>query len=139
MQMIDMDPDTFIKRYPGQLSGGQKQRVSIARALAAAPELIICDEVTSALDQIVAEGILKLLDRIRSELGTAFMYITHDLDTVRALADDVAVMHQGKLVRYGPREKVLTPPFDDYTELLLSSVPEMRCGWLEDVLEARSI
>jgi peptide/nickel transport system ATP-binding protein len=138
MQMIDMDPDTFIKRYPGQLSGGQKQRVSIARALAAAPELIICDEVTSALDQIVAEGILKLLDRIQNELGTSFMYITHDLDTVRALADDVAVMHQGKLVRYGPREKVLTPPFDDYTELLLSSVPEMRCGWLEDVLETRS-
>ncbi len=61
----------------------------------------------------------------------------HDLDTVRALADDVAVMHQGKLVRYGPREKVLTPPFDDYTELLLSSVPEMRCGWLEEVLETR--
>ncbi|MCW3782101.1 ABC transporter ATP-binding protein [Defluviimonas salinarum] len=137
LDLIGMEPGTFLHRYPGELSGGQKQRVSIARALAAKPELIVCDEVTSALDQIVAEGILKLLDQIQTELGTAFMYITHDLDTVRAIADDVAVMHRGKLVRYGPKEKVLTPPFDPYTELLLSSVPEMRCGWLDDVIESR--
>lgn len=137
LSLIGMEPDTFLDRHPGELSGGQKQRVSIARALAAEPELIVCDEVTSALDQIVAEGILKLLDRIQTELGTAFMYITHDLDTVRAIADDVAVMHRGRLVRYGPKEKVLAPPFDDYTELLLSSVPEMRCGWLEEVLASR--
>lgn len=135
--MIGLEPGTFENRYPRELSGGQKQRVSIARALAAEPQLIVCDEVTSALDQIVAEGILKLLDRIQSELGTSFMYITHDLDTVRALADDVAVMLRGKVVRYGPRDQVLAPPFDRYTDLLLSSVPEMRCGWLEEVTAAR--
>jgi len=127
----------FIDRYPAELSGGQKQRVCIARALAAKPNLIICDEVTSALDPLVADGILKLLLKLQAEEHVAFLFITHDLATVRAIADSIAVMYQGEVVRYGPKSEVLSPPFDAYTDLLLSSVPEMKLGWLEDVIEHR--
>lgn len=127
----------FIDRYPAELSGGQKQRVCIARALAAKPKLIICDEVTSALDPLVADGILKLLLNLQAQEGVAYLFITHDLATVRAIADRIAVMYRGQVVRYGGKTDVLTPPFDDYTDLLLSSVPEMRLGWLEAVLEHR--
>ncbi len=127
----------FIDRYPAELSGGQKQRVCIARALAAQPRLIICDEVTSALDPLVADGILKLLLRLQEREQVAYLFISHDLATVKAIADSIAVMYQGELVRYGPKSKVLSPPFDDYTDLLLSSVPEMEIGWLEKVLATR--
>ena len=129
--------DGFIDRYPAELSGGQKQRVCIARALAAKPKLIICDEVTSALDPLVADGILKLLLNLQKIEDVAYLFITHDLATVRAIADSIAVMYQGKVVRYGPKSQVLAPPFDDYTDLLLSSVPEMKLGWLEEVLDHR--
>ncbi|MFP3544326.1 ABC transporter ATP-binding protein [Rhizobium sp. SIMBA_035] len=127
----------FIDRYPAELSGGQKQRVAIARALAAKPELILCDEPTSALDPLVAEGILKLLLRLQEEEQLSYIFITHDIAIVRAIADSVAVMHGGKLVRFGPKSKALSPPFDDYTDLLLKSVPEMEIGWLERVLATR--
>lgn len=127
----------FADRYPAELSGGQKQRVCIARALAAKPKLIICDEVTSALDPLVADGILKLLLNLQAEEGVAYLFITHDLATVRAIADRIAVMFKGQVQRYGPKSDVLAPPFDAYTDLLLSSVPEMRLGWLEQVLESR--
>ncbi|WP_127900154.1 ABC transporter ATP-binding protein [Solirhodobacter olei] len=127
----------FIDRYPAELSGGQKQRVCIARALAAKPKLIICDEVTSALDPLVADGILKLLQELQKVEGVAYLFITHDLATVKAIADSIAVMYRGEVVRYGPKSQVLSPPFDDYTDLLLSSVPEMRLGWLEEVLAHR--
>ncbi|MEM8579569.1 MAG: ATP-binding cassette domain-containing protein, partial [Pseudomonadota bacterium] len=129
----------FIDRYPAELSGGQKQRVCIARALAAKPKLIICDEVTSALDPLVADGILKLLLELQKIEDVAYLFITHDLATVRAIADSIAVMYQGRVVRYGPKSEVLSPPFDDYTDLLLSSVPEMRLGWLEEVIENRKM
>ncbi len=129
----------FIDRYPAELSGGQKQRVCIARALAAKPKLIICDEVTSALDPLVADGILKLLLNLQKIEDVAYLFITHDLATVKAIADSIAVMYQGKVVRYGPKSEVLAPPFDDYTDLLLSSVPEMRLGWLEDVIANRKM
>ncbi len=129
----------FIDRYPAELSGGQKQRVCIARSLAAKPKLIICDEVTSALDPLVADGILKLLLRLQKSEDVAYLFITHDLATVKAIADSIAVMFQGKLVRYGPKSEVLAPPFDDYTDLLLSSVPEMKIGWLEEVLAGRKM
>ncbi|RFB83767.1 ABC transporter [Rhizobium leguminosarum bv. trifolii] len=127
----------FIDRYPAELSGGQKQRVAIARALAAKPELILCDEPTSALDPLVAEGILKLLLRLQQEEQLSYIFITHDIAIVRAIADSVAVMHRGKLVRFGPKSTALSPPFDDYTDLLLKSVPEMEIGWLERVLATR--
>jgi peptide/nickel transport system ATP-binding protein len=129
----------YIDRYPAELSGGQKQRVCIARALAAKPKLIICDEVTSALDPLVADGILKLLLNLQAEAHVAYLFITHDLATVKAIADRIAVMYRGQVVRYGSKTDVLTPPFDDYTDLLLSSVPEMRLGWLEEVLEHRKM
>ena len=127
----------YIDRYPAELSGGQKQRVCIARALAAKPKLIICDEPTSALDPLVADGILKLLLNLQKIEGVAYLYITHDLATVKAIADSIAVMYQGKIVRYGPKSEVLTPPFDDYTDLLLASMPEMQIGWLESAISRR--
>ena len=129
----------FKDRYPAELSGGQKQRVCIARALAAKPKVIICDEVTSALDPLVAEDILKLLHNLQKREQVAYLFITHDLATVRAIADSIAVMYQGRVVRYGTKAEVLSPPFDDYTDLLLSSVPEMRLGWLEEVVEHRKM
>lgn len=129
----------FAARYPAELSGGQKQRICIARALAANPKLIICDEVTSALDPLVADGILKLLLNLQAEAGVAYLFITHDLATVKAIADKIAVMYKGAVVRYGQKSDVLTPPFDDYTDLLLSSVPEMELGWLEGVIAHRKM
>ena len=136
LEQIEMGKG-FVDRYPAELSGGQKQRVAIARALAAKPELILCDEPTSALDPLVAEGILKLLLRLQKEEQLSYVFITHDIAIVRAIADSVAVMHRGKLVRFGPKSKALSPPFDDYTDLLLKSVPEMEIGWLERVLATR--
>lgn len=135
---IEMGPE-FASRYPAELSGGQKQRVCLARALAAKPSLIICDEVTSALDPLVADGILKLLLELQSIENVAYLFITHDIATVRAIADSIAVMHQGKVVRYGTKSKVLNPPYDDYTQQLLSSVPEMDVGWLDRAIAARSV
>jgi len=131
--------EQFIDRYPAELSGGQKQRVCIARSLAAKPKMIICDEVTSALDPLVADGILKLLLDLQKIEDVAYLFITHDLATVRAISDSIAVMYQGRVVRYGPKSHVLSPPFDDYTDLLLSSVPEMHLGWLEEVVAHRKM
>jgi len=130
-------PLDYVDRYPGQLSGGEKQRVCIARALAANPDLIICDEVTSALDQLVAEGILELLQNLQNELGVSYLFITHDLATVRAIADHIVVMYQGQIVEQGLKEQILTPPHAPYTELLLSSVPEMDPDWLDILVERR--
>ena len=137
LSLIELEPDVFIDRFPDELSGGQKQRISIARALAAEPEFIICDEVTSALDQLVAEGILRLLDRLQREFDLAYMFITHDLATVRAIADNVVVMLQGEIVEQGRKDEVFTPPHHEYTELLLSSVPEMDPDWLNDLIAYR--
>ena len=139
LDLIELDPAKFYNRYPPELSGGQKQRIGIARALAAEPEFIICDEVTSALDQLVAEGILRLLDRLQHDLGLAYMFITHDLATVRAIADEVVVMQQGKVVEQGPKDEMFQPPHHPYTDLLLSSVPEMDPNWLTALLEERGV
>lgn len=138
LALIELEPDKYIDRLPGELSGGQKQRIGIARALAAEPALIICDEVTSALDQIVQEGILKLLDRLQTELGLAYMFITHDLATVKAIADEVVVMQQGKVIEKGPKAEMFLPPHEPYTDLLLSSVPEMDPDWLTRLLASRA-
>ncbi len=126
----------FANRYPAELSGGEKQRICIARALAAKPKLIICDEVTSALDPLVAEGILNLLCRLQDEAKIAYLFITHDLNTVRSIADQIMVMHKGNVVRYGTKSAVLSPPFDAYTEMLMSSVPQMNEGWLDEKIRA---
>ena len=135
--MIELD-ETYLNRYPFELSGGQKQRICIARALAANPELIICDEVTSALDQIIQEGILKLLQKLQKELGITYIFITHDIATVKAISDQIVVMHQGKIVEQGMKSQILNPPYPEYTELLLSSVPEMDPKWLTNLLIKRS-
>ncbi len=135
LELIELD-DSFMDRLPGELSGGQKQRICIARALAAEPDLIICDEVTSALDQIVQEGILKLLMRLQERLGVSYIFITHDIATVRAIADEVVVMYQGRVVEQGLKEDIFNPPHPEYTELLLASVPKMEIGWLDKTLDA---
>ncbi len=137
LDAIGLEPDKFINRLPSELSGGQKQRVGIARALAAKPKLVICDEVTSALDQLVAEGILRLLADLQKQYHLAYMFITHDISTVEAIADDVVVMRYGQIVEQGPKAQVLSPPHDDYTQLLLSSVPQMDPGWLDETISNR--
>ncbi len=138
LHLIELEPDQYIDRLPSELSGGQKQRIGIARALAAEPRFIICDEVTSALDQIVAEGILRLLGKVQDEFDLAYMFITHDLATVKAIADEVVVMQNGRVVEQGSKDEMFKPPHDPYTELLLSSVPEMDPDWLTRLLEERA-
>ncbi|MBA7673611.1 Oligopeptide transport ATP-binding protein OppF [subsurface metagenome] len=136
LEMTEL-PEEFVDRYPPELSGGEKQRICIARALAANPDLIICDEVTSALDQLVAEEILKLLQNLQNELGVSYLFITHDLATVKAISDEIVVMLEGRIVEQGEKWEILTPPHHEYTELLLSSVPEMDPDWLDNLLEER--
>ncbi|MNE20103.1 Oligopeptide transport ATP-binding protein OppF [compost metagenome] len=137
MELTEL-PKSLLERYPAELSGGQKQRVCIARALAARPKLLLCDEPTSALDPLVAEGVLDLLRRLQSETETSYLFITHDLAIVRAIADKIAVMHRGSVVRYGVKTDVLAPPYDDYTARLLASVPQTKPGWLDDIIAQRA-
>ncbi|TDT73259.1 peptide/nickel transport system ATP-binding protein [Litoreibacter halocynthiae] len=136
---IELEPTEYFNRLPSELSGGQKQRIGIARALAAEPQFIICDEVTSALDQLVAEGILRLLAKLQDELGLSYMFITHDLATVRSIADEVVVMKDGEVVEQGPKKEMFKPPHHAYTDLLLSSVPEMDPDWLTNLLQERGV
>ena len=139
LEQIELEPLEYYHRLPSELSGGQKQRIGIARALAAEPRFIICDEVTSALDQLVAEGILRLLARLQDELSLSYMFITHDLATVKAIADEVVVMKDGHVVEQGPKDEMFSPPHHAYTELLLSSVPEMDPDWLSNLLAERGV
>ncbi len=139
LEEIELEPSQYFHRLPSELSGGQKQRIGIARALAAEPKFIICDEVTSALDQLVAEGILKLLAKLQDSLGLSYMFITHDLATVKSIADEVVVMKDGRVVEHGPKDEMFRPPHHPYTDLLLSSVPEMDPDWLTNLLAERGI
>ncbi len=136
LEMIELD-ETFYDRLPSEMSGGQKQRICIARALAAEPEVIICDEVTSALDQIVQEGILKLLMKLQEKHGITYLFITHDIATVEAISDEIVVMYMGEVVEQGIKDEIMTAPYPAYTELLLSSVPEMDPDWLTNLAENR--
>jgi peptide/nickel transport system ATP-binding protein len=138
LEMVEL-PQDYINRLPRELSGGEKQRVCIARALAAEPKVIICDEVTSALDQLIGKQILDMLQNLQTKMDMTYIYITHDLDTVRVIADDVAVMHLGKVVEVGNKETIFTPPHHEYTELLLSSVPQMDPDWIDEVMAERGI
>ncbi len=136
LEQIELS-ETYINRLPDELSGGEKQRICIARALAAEPELIICDEVTSALDTIVAKAILDLLQRLQYELQLTYLFISHDIDTVASIADRVVVLYAGRVAEQGSKSAVFQPPFHPYTRLLLSSVPEMELGWLEKTLSTQ--
>lgn len=139
LNILELEPNQYIDRLPSELSGGQKQRIGIGRALAAEPKFIICDEVTSALDQLVAEGILRTLAKLQDEFNLAYMFITHDLATVKSIADEVVVMKEGRVVEAGPKDAMFKPPHHAYTDLLLSSVPEMDPDWLDDLLEERGV
>ncbi len=138
LRMVEL-PVEFESRYPSELSGGQKQRVNLARALAANPEIMLCDEVTSALDSIVSSNVIKLLQKLRDQTGVSFVFISHDLSTVGSFADEIVVLYAGRVVEQGPVDEVLAPPYHPYTRLLISSVPELRVGWLEDTMQKREM
>lgn len=131
LEMVNLPPD-YAKRLPSHLSGGEKQRVNLARALAADPDVLICDEITSALDTVVAASIIQLIEDLRDRLSLAIVFISHDMATVASLADEVIVLQNGQVVESGPTHQVLTAPGSAYTRLLVRSVPELRKGWLEE-------
>ena len=133
LEMVEL-PLAFADRYPHELSGGQKQRVNLARALAADPEVVLCDEVTSALDTIVGANVIELLKGLRKKTGVSYVFISHDLSTVASFADEIVVLYAGRVAEQGPTDQVLSPPYHPYTRLLVSSVPEARVGWLEDTM-----
>ena len=124
-------------RLPSEFSGGQKQGICIARALAAEPDFIICDEVTSALEQIVQKGILKLLMRLQKDLNLTHLFIKHNILIVKAIADQVLVTSLGEVVEQGAKDEIFSPPYLPYTDLLLSSVPEMDPEWLMNLNSGR--
>jgi peptide/nickel transport system ATP-binding protein len=136
LEMVGLEPD-FAGRYPSELSGGQRQRVSIARAFGAEPDIILCDEVLSSLDTVVAARVLDLMKELRERHNVAYLFISHDLSTVASIADRVAVMYAGRVVDVGPTKEVFAPPHHPYTQLLINSVPALRQGWLEDVIATR--
>ncbi|KXU84511.1 ABC transporter [Paraburkholderia monticola] len=133
LELLDLVklPASIATRTPAGLSGGQKQRVNLARALAADPALILCDEVTSALDTVVGAAILDLLAELRRELGVSYMFISHDISTVRAICDEVIVLYAGHRVEAGQRDVLAAPPYHPYTGLLVDSVPALKPGWLD--------
>jgi peptide/nickel transport system ATP-binding protein len=136
LYMVEL-PQEFAGRYPEELSGGQKQRVNLARALAASPEVLLCDEVISALDSIVGTNVIELLKRLRKQTGVSFVFISHDLSTVASFADEIVVLYAGLVVEQGRTDQVLSPPYHPYTRLLIASVPELRVGWLEETMETQ--
>tara|TARA_B100000579_G_scaffold329479_1_gene279541 strand:- start:3745 stop:5772 length:2028 start_codon:yes stop_codon:yes gene_type:complete len=132
----------YMTRYPRQLSGGEKQRVAVARAFAAKPDIILCDEVTSALDVSVQAAVLNLLQKLKEDFGTTYIFVSHDLAVVRAISDRVAVLYQGRLCEIGPSKNVYQFPSHPYTEVLLGAVlepdPDIKPKLVaEDVVEER--
>lgn len=125
LELVGLEPD-MVKRYPHELSGGQKQRVFIAMALALNPDIVICDEPTTALDVVVQAQIINLLKRLQHELKMSMIFITHDLSVISAIADKVAVMYAGKIVERGSLKEVFSEPYHPYTQGLLKSVPKIK-------------
>ena len=136
LEMVGLDPD-YAGRFPAELSGGERQRVAIARAFAAEPDVILCDEVLSALDTVVAARVLDLMKALRESHQVAYVFISHDLSTVASIAERVAVMYAGRIVDVGLTGEVFAPPHHPYTQLLINSVPALRQGWLEEVIGSR--
>ncbi len=139
LETVDLKPAAEIAgRYPHQLSGGQRQRVSIARALAAAPELILADEPISMLDVSIRMGVLNLIERLKAERDISFVYITHDLASARYIGDRIMVMYAGHMVEGGDSEAIMLKAAHPYTQLLLSAVPNPHAGLKTDnTLQAR--
>ena len=127
LEMVGLGADA-LDRYPHEFSGGQRQRICIARALAARPEILICDEAVSALDISIRATVLDLLEDLKKKLSLSLLFITHDLGVVRHVADRILVMHRGRLVESGAADDVLRRPKDDYTRALLAAVPRIRAG-----------
>ena len=119
-------PKEALQKFPHEFSGGQRQRLCIARSLMVKPKILLCDEVTSALDVSVQAQILHLLDDLRNEFGLSILFISHDMQVVRALSDEVLVMYFGHVVERGAADSVLTNPQHEYTKKLLASVPTIR-------------
>jgi peptide/nickel transport system ATP-binding protein len=124
-------PRDLANRRSNELSGGQKQRINLARALAADPDVLLCDEVTSALDTVVGAAILELIDELRRKLGIATVFISHDISTVRGFCDKVLVLYGGTAVEQARGAEFAAGPHHPYASLLMDSVPEMQAGWLE--------
>ena len=136
LEMVGLGPE-FAERRPSELSGGQKQRVNLARALVVDPAVLLCDEVTSALDAVVRNNMIRLLSEIRHKTDLSMIFISHDISTIAVLADKVAVMYRGRVVEYGPTREVCENPKTSYARLLMASVPHLRVGWLEEAVAER--
>ena len=131
-------PAGYSERFPNMISGGERQRVSIARALAAEPQLLICDEILSSLDTVVTTDMLELMRELRTRFSLAYLFVSHDLSTVAKISDRIAVVYAGHIVEVGRIADVFSPGHHPYTDVLLSSIPRLRTGWLDDYLIAQS-
>ncbi len=140
-ELLDMVglPRSFASKRPAELSGGQRQRVAIARAFAAKPDVILCDEFLSALDTLVATRILDLMAELKREHDVAYVFVSHDLATVSAIADRVAVMYRGRIVEVGDTADVFASRQHPYTQLLVQSVPQLRRDWLDEAIARRRV
>jgi len=125
LKMVGLNPDVYMRRRPTEMSGGQAQRVAIARAIALSPKVIVCDEAISSLDVLIQAQVLNLFEKIRAELGLSYVFIAHNLATVKQVSDRVAVMYLGQLVEIGPSEQLYSAPLHPYTRVLLNSIPTL--------------